>query len=357
MILSPEPMFSAAPAAAAFLAVSLVAAVSTAAPPREASIPVSGPGEPSVAWRFHAGGTLPGPPAVSADGTAYLGTSDGSFEAIGVDGVLRWSVTLEGSIAWSPVVDDSGRIYVATTAQRVHSFLPSGVRGWALRPPVRVAADPAPSIWGILLVGGDGSVWAISSRGAPLWHVETGQPLSAAVGAQGARIVAGTSTGDAVFFDGASRRFVAHLGNRIRATPIVFRDGSAAVLSGSSLFRLDQRAAILWRREGVDWVGRNGEALFAVNDRRELVWLSADGVPSRNVRLGAPASGPPVPGPDGTLFVPCDSGELVLVRPDGVRQSIRIASTPLYGPVLDAKRHRLLLAAGDGTVAAVALPE
>jgi hypothetical protein len=346
-------MFPTASRAATFLVASLFVALASASPggASERRTDLSA----SVAWRFHAGGTLPGPPAIGPDGTAYLGTSDGSFIAIGTDGVLRWSVTLEGTIGWSPVVDDSGRVYVATTAQKVHAFFPSGVRGWALRTPVRVATEPVLAPWGILFGGGDGSVWAVSSRGAPLWHVETGQSPSAAAGIFGQRMVVPTAAGDAMFYDGASRRFVAHLGNAVRSAPLVFRDGSAAVLSGSSLYRLDPSAAVLWRREGIDWFGWSGAALLVVDDRQELSWLSSDGTPAKTLGLGSAASGPPVPGDDGSVFVPCDSGALAIVRPRGSRHSVTVASSPLYRPVVDWKRRRLLLAAGDGTLAAVTL--
>jgi len=186
--------------------------------------------------------------------------------------------------------------------------------------------------------------------------MEVGEPLSATAGVQGNRIVVGTASGRAVFFDGASKRFAANLGSRIRSAPVVFRDGSAAVLAGPSLFRLDQRAAVRWRRDGIEWFGTSGDAIYVVSDRRELIWLSADGTPSRQAPLGAKASGSPVAG-EGAVFVPCDSGEVVLVSADGAQRSIYVGSSPLYAPVVDSKRHRVVLAAGDGTVAAISLPD
>jgi hypothetical protein len=85
--------------------------------------------------------------------------------------------------------------------------------------------------------------------------------------------------------------------------------------------------------------------------------LSGDGEPSRRVRLGERASAAPVTGDGGDVFVPCDSGDLVVVHADGAQRVIAIGSTPLHAPVFDAKRRRLLLSAGDGTVAAIALPD
>lgn len=345
-------MFSMSLPLALFLAIGLVSGLASGAP-ESAGTPNEA--KPFVAWRFHAGGTLAGSAAVGPDGTTYVGTSEGSLVAIGVDGVLLWSVTLDGSVAWPPVVGEGERVYVATAAQKIHAFFSSGVRGWTLRSPVRIAADPVLAAWGILFGGGDGSVWAVSSRGAPLWHMDVGEPLSATAGVHGNRIVVGTASGRAVFFDGASKRFAANLGARIRSAPVVFRDGSAAVLAGLSLFRLDQRAGVVWRRDGIEWFGTSGDAVFAVSDRRELMWLLPDGTPSRRARLGATASGPPVAG-EGAVFVPCDSGEIVLVGVDGAQRSIIVGTSPLYAPVLDPKRHRLVLAAGDGTVAAISLP-
>lgn len=310
----------------------------------------------TVEWRFHAGSTVAGPPRVGSDGTVYIGTSEGSFEAIGLDGVLRWSVTLEGAVAWAPIQDAAGRLYVATTAQRIHSLLPSGIIGWALRPPVHIATDPVLSSWGILFGGSDGSLWAVSSRGVALWHVEMGQSASAGPGVNGRRIVVGTANGDTIFLDGAGKRFVARLGERIRLPPVVFQDGSAAVLSGSSLYRLDSRAAVLWRRDGIDWFGTEGESVYAVSVRGEFLRLSEDGTPSRNVALGAAASAPPALD-RGTAFVPADSGDVLVVQADGSVRSIRVARAPLYEPIVDSKRGRLLVASGDGTLASVALSD
>jgi outer membrane protein assembly factor BamB len=299
---------------------------------------------------------VPGPPAVAGDGTAYIGTSDGSLEAIGPDGVLRWSVTFEGSVAWAPILDDTGRVYVATTAQKIHSFLPSGVRGWVLRAPVHIATDPVLSVWGLLFGGSDGSLWAVSPRGFALWHSEIKEPLSVGPGVHGRRIVVGTVNGDAVFFDGASKRFGAQLGGRVRCPPVVFRDGSAALLAGTSLYRLDPRAAVVWRRDGIDWIGSEGDDVYAVSDQGELIRFSTDGAATRHVPLGAPASGPPAVDPSGAVFVPADSGEIVVIRADGSTTAVKIANAPLYRPTTDPARRRLVVTAGDGTLAAVTLP-
>lgn len=311
----------------------------------------------SVDWRFRAGSTVHVPPVVGSDGTAYVGTSDGSLEAVGPDGVLRWSVTLEGAVIWAPVKDGSGRLYVATAGQRIHSFLPSGARGWVLRSPVAVATDPVVAPWGLLFGAADGSIWAVSSRGAALWHADVGQPISASPGVRGRRIVIGTAAGDALFFDGAEKRFAARLGATIRCPPAVLEDGSAVVLAGSSVLRLDSHGAVLWRRDGFDWLGADGDGIYAASEQGELVRFAGDGTPARSIHVGVSISAPPVVGGDGSVFVPADSGDVVLVRTDGSLRVVRVAAAPLHRPVLDPSRRRLLVTAGDGTLAALTLPD
>jgi outer membrane protein assembly factor BamB len=139
----------------------------------------------------------------------------------------------------------------------------------------------------------------------------------------------------------------------------VLHDGSAAVLAGSSLYRLDSRASVVWRHDGLDWLGANadGDDLYVVSDRGELLRLASDGSSSRSVRLGASASAPPAIAADGTVFVPSDSGDVFAVSPDGSVRSIRVASAPLHRPVIDANRHRILVTAGDGTLTAVTLSD
>jgi hypothetical protein len=57
------------------------------------------------------------------------------------------------------------------------------------------------------------------------------------------------------------------------------------------------------------------------------------------------------------IFVPSDAGALVVVGSDGSVRSVKVASAPLYRPVIDPGRHRLLATAGDGTLAAISLGE
>jgi outer membrane protein assembly factor BamB len=309
-----------------------------------------------VEWRFHAGTPVFAPPAVTADGTIFVGTAEGSVQAVSPEGVLRWSYTLEGAVLWAPLVD-SGRVYVATSAQRIYSFTKGGELGWQLRPPSHVATSLALAPWGFVYGGTDGAVWAVSPRAAPLWHVELRQNVSAGPVLVGRRLVVGGVLGDVFFYEGAMRRFVARLGGALRGDPVLFHDGSVAVLAGTTLYGLDSHAKIRWHRDGIGWIAPSDTGLLAVDARGDLVYLAEDGGLSAEVPLETSVSAPPVAAPRGFVLVPSDSGDLLVVDRSGVVRSVPVAHSPLREPVLDNSRGRIVVAAGGGTVAAVRLED
>jgi outer membrane protein assembly factor BamB len=323
------------------------------------------PGAPSVGaleWRFNAGSSIPAAPAVGADGTVYVGTGDGAVQAIAADGALRWSYTVEGAVLASPLVDSEGRVLIATSAARLYAFWPSGERAWALRLRAHVATElvPAATLGGVLVGTADGSLWALSERGSPLWHTDAGGPLSSVLGVSGRRIVAATQAGDALLFEGAVRRSRAVLGAAPREGAVVFEDGSAALLAGSSLLCVNTAGAVAWRREDVAWLGGASSSLLAIEKERGgahtvLSHLGADGRVLSSARLPGSASGPPISGENGVVYVSGDAGELWAVARGGAVSRSRIARTALHRPVLDAPRRRVVVAAGSGAITVVEL--
>lgn len=312
-----------------------------------------------VLFHLNAGSPISAAPAVARDGTTFVGTAEGSLEAWDDRGVLRWSFMLEGAPAFAPLIDASDRVYVATT-ERLYAFSTNGVRQWELKTPAHVVSELAAwPPWGVLFDGSDGSVWAVSPRARLLWHTELHATLSAGPTVRGDREVVGATTGDVFFMQGAARRSTSHLNGAVRGAPAFFGDGSAAVIAGDALYGLDARGSIRWHHDGVTWMVAGGAGLFAVDAHQHLLGLSRDGQVVSDTPLGVSVSAPPSVSPRGMVYVPTDSGALLRVDPGraGGTENISVTTSALHRPVVDASRHRIVVASGGGEVAAVEADE
>ena len=58
----------------------------------------------SAKWVFPTGGSVFSSPAIGADGTLYVGSSDGNLYAINSDGTQKWAFLTGGSVSSSPAI-------------------------------------------------------------------------------------------------------------------------------------------------------------------------------------------------------------------------------------------------------------
>lgn len=311
-----------------------------------------------IEWRFHTGSSIHASPAVGADGTTYVGTGDGYVQGVGRDGTLRWSYTVEGAVAWSPILDATDHVIVATTAQRLYSISPSGLIAWEVHPPVHVTTELllAPP-FGFVFGATDGSLWAYSTHGAALWHTPLGGTITGVPSVRGNHSVVGGSDGQLWFLDGASKHVGPKLDGGIRGAPSILGDGSVVVLAGTTLVRVDSRGDVLFRREGIDLFGARKGGLLAIDTAGGLVAMTEDGKEEPAVPLPAKASAAPVEVLPDVVCVASETGDLLFVGPRGSIRRVAIARSALQRPVLDAARGRVVVAAGSGTVAAVKIAE
>jgi hypothetical protein len=321
-----------------------------------------------IEWRLDAGSTIHAPPAVGVDGSVYVGTGDGYLVSIGAGGVLRWSYTLEGALAWSPVIDAAGRIYVATTAQRLCAFWPNGGLAWQTRTPARVGSELALSTpSGVFFGGSDGNVWAYSEHGTALWHAELRAPIGAGPRAFGTRYVVATTTGEVVSLDGAQRKSVIHVDGRCESIVAASPDGSVSVLAddpakspegGAELVAFGPKGEARFRRGGVASATAAGEGYLTIEGGETLTRLGPDGAVLSSVSLGQAAGSAPLETPSGVVYVGGASGALAVVDRAGKVRWVPIAPrAALHRPVIDIARHRLLVASGGGMVASLRLEE
>lgn len=157
-----------------------------------------------VKWKFHTGGSVVSSPAV-ADGTIYVGSTDGNLYALALDsGAAKWKFDAHSRVVSSPAVSN-GLVYFAAydgnfyalevaTGQLKWKFQTGGERRYAgthlhgTQPVAETMPDPfdfflsSPAVWnGAVFFGsGDGNIYSLNaSTGVLNWKFKTGDVVHA----------------------------------------------------------------------------------------------------------------------------------------------------------------------------------
>jgi peptide/nickel transport system permease protein len=133
--------------------------------------PATGPTAPVIQWVFQDAAGFPGGPAVAADGTIYLASSNGTLYALDPQGSILWQVALPAGAVGSPALSQAGQIYVTDQNGSLSVITPQGDRAWLFEPPDASKATTGPIVApnGTIFYPGGGKLHAISSAGELLW--------------------------------------------------------------------------------------------------------------------------------------------------------------------------------------------
>jgi outer membrane protein assembly factor BamB len=127
-------------------------------------------------------GQVTGSVAIGFNNDLYVGSLNDTLYAFTPAGVLRWKRGTQGPIRTAPVVSNNENVFVASEDGRVYAFTPSGSLAW---PPyvtgARLRSTPALSSDGFLYFGDDqGRLHAIDSFGG---RPRTGFPIRVSLSA------------------------------------------------------------------------------------------------------------------------------------------------------------------------------
>jgi len=222
-------------------------------------------------------------PAIAADGTIYVASTDGKLSAVAADGsAVRWSATTNDTLGSSPALARDGTVYVGSSDRKVYAFTPDGATKWAFETGGAVLGSPVVGGDEAVYVGSsDGKLLALTPDGKLRWSYATGGPITGAPAVRGGTVYVGSDDKKlhaVSTVDGAARWAYETLG--AVATPIVASNGTIYV--GSA----DGRVYALTP---------SGLLFFAVNAKGRV--------------RSAPALGD-----DGTLYVTTDTS-LVAIGP------------------------------------------
>jgi hypothetical protein len=315
---------------------------------------------PQVAWRFQAAAPASAAPAVSDLGAVYLSTVEGYVHALAADGGFRWSYGVAGVPIGEPALDPTGHVYVTTTARRVYSIRTDGHLQWERHTPSRIASAAVWSSPGQLSYAArDQSLYALSVWGEPLWNVGLGKSALLAPASL-------ASGGLAVATEGAELRLLrgSSLGARLPlpgspTQPVLSADDRLWVVSAGEVlaFETQPRLQVVWRAPACRAaLSADGQWLL-VESEGELTWRAArSGELRHRVQLPEEASAAPALTNAGVALIPLVSGELLLFAPGSSQSArVRVGPAPLWRPLWDEARRRVLVSAGSGTLVAIDL--
>jgi outer membrane protein assembly factor BamB len=321
---------------------------------------------PHIKWEFKGPGPGVSHPAISPDGTIYIG-SNSALQAISPDGKLLWQTTLGG--AGTPVVSDDGAIYLDSMHGSIFGVSKDGKLIWHPgygligfgAPPALDAnttlyfLNSVSDIYAFQPKLSEEKLWSLDTFRENMLGASTLLPGSAQVGVFQRSAPVITSNGSILLPRQNFLDFVSPHGSPESDVEVSSGQlGQAALASGGTiyigddgahLFALDSSGAQKWQidlgssvigspvidADGVVYVC-DGVAVFAVNPVGAIKWRWAP--PTRIHLVSSPALAA-----DGTIYV---GGEFALIalKPDGsLKFNLRIYS-PTSAPSI----------APDGTI-------
>ena len=178
-------------------------------------------------------------PAVSSDGTIYLGASDRTLYAINSDGSKKWEYNT-GDRSYKPSIGRDGTIYVRAWKNYLHAINSDGSKKWAFKTDDRVHNNPSIAEDGTIYLGAGENLYAINPDGSQKWAFEAN---------------------DSVF------------------SPTIGRDGSIYIKVGyNNLYAINPDGSQKWKSEpayissitiGIDgtiYIGSEDNHLYAINE-------------------------------------------------------------------------------------------
>ena len=240
----------------------------------------------TVAWRFHAGSDIYGPPAYDvAHGRIYFGASDRQFYALDARGLFLWRFAAGDNIATQPVAIDDLVIFGSEDHFIYAVDAHSGALRWQKSTNGAVVSSPALDMGGHTLVIGsdDGTVYALDpASGAQHWSFDTGGAVEAPVVIS--QSVAYVASRDGALYaldtDTGELRWRSQFGDALRTAPVIASRSIYVVDTGYHLRALDrQTGKPLWKSSAQysDRPIMLGEQVLVASASNNVDLLNADG--------------------------------------------------------------------------------
>jgi inhibitor of cysteine peptidase len=302
----------------------------------------------ALKWRFKTDGQIVSSPAISADGTVYVGSEDNYFYAINRDGSLKWRFKTGGIIRSSPAIASDGTVYVGSFDGKLYAF--NGSTGTPFKwPPYQtgngIESSPVIGTDGTVYVGSsDGYFYAVDATGNLLWSIPlygAGSPIgsSPAIGDDGT-IYVGCWFRDLFALDpsGYVRWQYATYTGGVYSSPTISGDGSIYIANDGAWrdelsdlpqpynepwyihrINIDGSGAILMENGQADvysTVAVEADTSFFIGYGQDLLAYNPDGEASWVFSTGGIVDSSPIIGGDGVVYVGSADGIFYAVDPN-----------------------------------------
>jgi len=244
-------------------------------------------------WHYTTGGFLQhSSPAIGPNGAVYIGCDDNKLYALNPDGSLWWSHEFPGSMQYSsPVIGGVGRIYICSLDHNLYSISLNSSVNWGFPLGEEVYSTPAIDAAGIIYLGFDHDVLAVTPSASQQWDNFDSQAAyyeSPAISKSGLIYVS------------------AILENTAKLVAFLPDDGSVVWTSDPlGVFPLTSPAI---GPDGSLYAGSQDSCLYAITPSGALKWAFKTG----DRILAAPAVGA-----DGTVYFGSEDSFVYAVNADG----------------------------------------
>lgn len=287
-------------------------------------------------WRFKAGLEIHSSPAIAADGTIYFGSRDRHFYALHPDGTLKWKFATGGWVDSSPAIAKDGTIYFGSWDHYFYALNPDGTVKWKFDAGGIVDSSPAIAADGIIYFGShDKNFYALQPDGSVRWKFQTGGEIvsSPAIGGDGV-IYLSSLDGNlyAVNPDG-TLRWKIHTGSFTRSSPVINAEGNIAIGNTNRNEVVSKAGHELWNRgsplpidatavavRGYFYLAAPWRTVAAVAARDHLLWQAG---------MKENASAALTVDDQGTVYV-CAGASLYAFRPPGTSAPLANGPWPMF---------------------------
>jgi outer membrane protein assembly factor BamB len=306
--------------------------------------PFTGPATPVKKWEFVTGNLVTSSPAIGADGTIYVGSSDNNFYAINPDGTKKWEFVTGNMISSSPAIGSDGTIYIGSSDKKFYALNPDGTKKWEYAADVANGSPVIGTDGTIYVVSSDGSLYALNQDGTLKWSV-TGKGYKIIPPALGADGTIYTATNDTKFHalnsvDG-TQKWEFKATDAISASPAICDDGNIIVIAVFGIYSLNPDGTQKWKidiaggdqiicapaisTDGTIYVGSQKGVLYAINPDGSQKWIYNSGITINSA---------PAIDASGTIYF--GSGMVYALNPDGTKKWSLLSSVFQSSPAIGA---------------------
>jgi len=278
----------------------------------------------NLQWHYQTGAGFNSSPALSDNGTIYIGNDDGKVYALNPDGSFKWSFQSGAGITnSSPTIGDDGTIYIGSSDYKIYAINTDGSLNWEYETEGEVFSSPAIADDGTIYLGSvDGKVYALYPDGSPKWSYQTGGKVESSPAiADDGTIYFGSVDGKvyALNHPDGTLKWHYQTASYIVSPPAIGNDGTIFIGSGrddGNVYALNPDGSLRWKYQtgnGI-WptlaIGADG-TVYGGNDDGNVFAINSDGSLKWSYQTGA-SVGPSSPaiGADGTVYIGNDDGNV-----------------------------------------------